>query len=53
MFFFLFVYSQNAVMEQNKEVSSGLWRNILRFYDLLIFVNFDLRGNVTDCARTY
>ena len=40
------------ITEPNKQVSNGFLRNILRFYDVLIFVNSDMRGNVTDCART-
>ena len=35
------------IMEQNKQVSSGFWRQILKVYDL-----FDLRDKVTGCART-
>ena len=40
------------IMEQNKKVLSGFWRNILRFLcSFDFFVNSDSRGNVTDCAQ--
>ena len=37
------------INDQNKQVFGCFLQNI--FYEFLIFMNFDLRGNVTDCTK--
>ena len=35
-----------------KEQESNFKRFLVNFCDFFVFANFDLRGNVTDCALT-
>ena len=39
--------------EQNKQVLSSFWQNILRFLSIFDFCDFYLRANVTDCEHMF
>ena len=47
---FYFFAHKMPQTKTKKQVLSGFWHKTLNFFEVLIFVNFDLKGNVTDCV---